>query len=1032
MFYNIIRDNYCTFKIFEQNKLAPRSYFIPFSSEKLADKTNILDRRYKSDKVRCLNGTWDFKYYKSVKELPTNFDTENIDFDQIPVPSCWQFLGYEPPFYTNVNYQFKPNPPHIPTTKLVGTYGDDINGTEYACGKEQYNSVGVYRTFIDVESLDKKFIISFLGVASNLELYINGKYVGYSEGAHNTAEFLLDKYLVQGKNELVAVVYKWCNGSYLEDQDMFRNNGIFRDVLLYESDLTYIHDFDFFTNKTANGLYDVILSVDIENYDGAKVEAKLISPEGKVVVSKTADASAYTKIMFDKLDVIEWNAEIPTLYVLKLILKRNNKVIECIRKEVGFKTVTIDGRVLLFNGKPVKIKGVNHHDTHPQRGYVLTAKEIYLDMKICKDYNMNAVRTSHYPPDPLLLEIADQLGLYVIDEADIETHGLMPRGKISNNLKWKHHYWDRVKRLYMRDRNSPCIIMWSLGNEAGGIKCQDYCYDELKKLTLIPIYYERAIAYKRGGYDVVGGMYLDPITIVKLAENKLVGHYEAKKHKYKDKPYFLCEYVHAMGVGPGSIKEYMEAFYKYDALVGGCVWEMIDHAIYHEDKKYKYTYGGDHGEYTHDGNFCVDGMFFPDRTPHTAALAIKNAYRPLLAEFIKPGIVKFTNVNRFRNTSYLTIKGVMLIEGEPAFEVEFPSDIEPMSSKEYNINIDIHSGDIVLHLDYFDKDKIVATEELRINEALSQIQLSHGKDLTVTEKDTFILINFDNGELIFNKTLGCISSYVVGDIKYLAEKPLKQNSKGNFYTNIFRAPTDNDRNIRRVWDKLGYNETSFVVKKYSVTNSKKEALIKVEKNILNPKGKTLFKVVEVTSIESNGVVTLSTELTKVDTRNNITLPRFGRVVELKEEFNEIYYYGCGPYENYSDFKGQSRLGLYRQKVEDFMFPYIKPQESGNRTDVRYASVKNDKGQGLMFLALDKPFNLGAKKISDEALAKITHREDLVFDNINYISIDGKMSGIGSNSCGPRALKPYLLRDKKYEFAFKIIPFTAIDEDRIVY
>ena len=273
MFYNIIRDNYCTFKIFEQNKLAPRSYFIPFSSEKLADKTNILDRRYKSDKVRCLNGTWDFKYYKSVKELPTNFDTENIDFDQIPVPSCWQFLGYEPPFYTNVNYQFKPNPPHIPTTKLVGTYGDDINGTEYACGKEQYNSVGVYRTFIDVESLDKKFIISFLGVASNLELYINGKYVGYSEGAHNTAEFLLDKYLVQGKNELVAVVYKWCNGSYLEDQDMFRNNGIFRDVLLYESDLTYIHDFDFFTNKTAGGFDDVFLSVDFEFYDGAYVDA---------------------------------------------------------------------------------------------------------------------------------------------------------------------------------------------------------------------------------------------------------------------------------------------------------------------------------------------------------------------------------------------------------------------------------------------------------------------------------------------------------------------------------------------------------------------------------------------------------------------------------------------------------------------------------------------------------------------------------------------------------------------------------------
>ena len=1031
MFYNIIRDNYYTFKVFEQNKLAPRSYFIPFSNEKLADKTNILERRYKSDKVRCLNGVWDFKYYKSVKDLPTNFDTENIEFDQIPVPSCWQFLGYEPPFYTNIKYQFKANPPNVPTDKVAGTYGEDINGKEYVCGKEQYNSVGVYRTFVDIESLDKKFIISFLGVASNLELHVNGKYVGYSEGSHNTAEFFLNKYLVQGKNEIVVVVYKWCNGSYLEDQDMFRNNGIFRDVLLFESDLTYIHDFDFFINKTPNGLYDVILSIDIENYDGAKIEVKLLDPKGKVVVSKTADASAYTKIMFDKLDVIEWNAEVPSLYVLKLILKRDNQVIECVRKEVGFKTVSIDGRTLLFNGKPVKIKGVNHHDTHPKKGYVLTAEEIYLDMKICKDYNMNAVRTSHYPPDPVLLEIADQIGLYVIDEADIETHGVFPRGKISNNLKWKNHYWDRVKRMYMRDKNSPSVIMWSLGNEAGGIKCQDYCYAELKKLTLIPIYYERAIAYKQGGYDVVGGMYLSPILISKLAENKLVNHYEAKKYKYKDKPYFLCEFVHAMGTGPGSIQEYMDAFYKYDALVGGCVWEMIDHAVYNENAKYKYTYGGDHGEYTHDGNFCVDGLFFPDRTPHTSALAIKNAFRPLTAEFIKPGIVKFTNHNRFKNTSYLKIKGVMLIEGEPSFEVEFPSDIEPMSSKEYNINIDIHSGDIVLHIDYFDKDKIVATEELRINETLSQIQLSNGKDIVVTEKDTFILINFDNGELIFNKTLGCISSYKVGDINYLVDKPLKQNQKGNFYTNIYRAPIDNDMYVKKKWMKLGYDETSFIVKKCVVTSDKTEVKIKTEKNLVNAKGRTLFKVIENTIVESNGVITLSTELIKVHLSNE-TLPRFGRTIELKEEFNEIYYYGCGPYENYPDFKCQSRLGLYKLKVEDFMFHYIKPQESGNRTDVRYASVKNEKGQGLMFLALEKPFNLGAKKISDEALAKIRHREDLVFDDVSYISIDGEMCGVGSNSCGPRPLKKYLLKDRKYKFAFKIIPFTAIDEDRIVY
>lgn len=1031
MFYNIKRENYCTFRTFEENKLPARSYFIPFSSEKLADKANILNRRYTSDKVRCLNGLWDFKYYKSVSDLPNNFDTDEVNFEKIPVPSCWQFLGYEPPFYTNINYQFKAKPPIIPKTKAAGIYGEDINGKEYVCGKQQYNSIGVYRTFIDIENLGKKFIISFLGVMSNLELYINGKYVGYSEGSHNTAEFLLNKYLVKGQNELVAVVYKWCNGSYLEDQDMFRNNGIFRDVLLYESDLTYIHDFDFFTNKNSDGLYDIILSIDIENYDGAQVEAKILNSRGKLVVSKKVDASAYTKIMFDKLNVIEWNAEIPTLYVLKLILKRNNEEIECVRKEVGFKTVSIEGRVFLFNGKPIKIKGVNHHDTHPKRGYTLTAEELYLDMKICKDYNINAIRTSHYPPDPLLLEMADQLGLYIIDEADIETHGLIPRGKISNNLKWKHHYWDRVKRMYMRDRNSPCVVMWSLGNESGGIKCQDYCYEELKKLTLIPIYYERAIAYKHGGYDVAGGMYLGPVELVKLAEGKLVGHFEAKKHKYIDKPYFLCEYVHAMGTGPGSIKEYLEAFYKYDSLVGGCVWEMIDHAVYHEDANYKYTYGGDHGEYTHDGNFCVDGLFFPDRTPHTSALAIKNAYRPLIAEFIKPGIVKFTNVNRFRSTSYLTIKGKLLVEGEPTFEVEFPSDIEPMSSKEYNINIDIHSGDIVLHLDYYENKKIIATEELRINEALSDIQLSYGKEIFVTEKDTHIVVNFDNGELVFNKTLGCIASYSVADISYLADRPLKQNSKGNLYTNIFRAPTDNDRNIQKKWAKIGYDDMSFSVKKIEVNKGKREVIFKVEKNMTNARGKVLFKLLEITSVESNGAITNSTKISRVGF-NRTMLPRFGRVIALKDEFDEVYYYGCGPYESYVDFKCQSRLGLYKLNVKDFMFPYIKPQESGNRADTRFVSVKNNKGQGLMFLAIDKPFNLGAKKMTDESLAKVNHREDLEYEDVNYIFIDGEMGGIGSNSCGPHPLKEYRLIEKKYEFSFKVIPFTAIDEDRIVY
>lgn len=1030
MFYNIKRDNYKEFKVFEDNKLPARSYFIPFSNEKLADKASILNRRYTSDKVRCLNGEWDFKYYKRVDDLPSNFDTDEILFDQIPVPSSWQMLKYEPPFYTNINYQFKPNPPVIPTNKPAGKYGEDINGTVYKCKKEQYNSVGVYRTKFEIENLEKRFIIAFFGVASNLELYINGKYVGYSEGAHNTAEFDLNNYLVEGENELLAVVYKWCNGSYLEDQDMFRHNGIFRDVCLFIEDPTYVKDFEFFTIKNNDGKYDVILSIDIASYDGAKVEAKLLDKKGKVIAAKNADASAYTKIMFDKLDVVEWNAEIPTLYALKIILKRDGKVMSCIRKEVGFKTVTIEDRVFLFNDKPVKVKGVNHHDTNSKTGYYMTAEEMYLDLKICKDYNVNTVRTAHYPPDPMFIEMADQLGIYIIDEADIETHGLLPRGKISNNLRWKEHYWDRVKRMYLRDRNSPSIFMWSLGNESGGIKCQDYCYEELKKLTLIPIHYERAIAYKRGGYDVASAMYYSPEIMERIAKVKTKLVDEAQPYKYRNKPFFLCEYAHAMGVGPGSLKEYWELFYKYDSLMGGCIWEMVDHAIYHEDAKYKYTYGGDHGEYTHDGNFCVDGLFFPDRKPHTSALAMKNVYRPVRAEYLKNGLVKFTNTNRFLNSSYLTIKGVLLVEGEPTLEVEFPSDIEPMQTREYDINLDIHSGDIVLNLDYFEKDKIVAVEQLVISSALSEIHLSRGKSISVVDKDNIVSVKFDSGYMLFNKSLGCVAAYNVAGIDFLVDRPLKANQKGNFYTNIYRAPIDNDMYIKKKWQKLGFDKIESKIKKIRVIEEENEVMIRVDKTLIGNK-KSLFSLTEYYAVAANGALTVATAIKSIGPVKEM-LPRFGKVIELRDEFDEVYYYGNGPYENYPDFKEQSRLGLYKKKVKDFMHGYLRPQESGNRTGVRYASIKNDEGQGLMILAEEKPFNLGAKKMSDESLIKAKHIEDLVYEDVNYIFIDGEMGGVGSNSCGPRPMKSYQLLKRKYDFSFKIIPFTAIDEDRIVY
>ncbi|MBQ6837959.1 MAG: hypothetical protein IJO44_03895, partial [Clostridia bacterium] len=494
MKYTINKLNHCTFEIMEEGRLAPRAYAIPHSKKEDAKNACYKTERFNSDVVTVLSGEWDFKYYKKKSKLPDIIDTKKIKFDKVSVPSTWQRTGYEEPQYINCPYSFDPRVFGLPYQQGVKPpYLPD----DFSCG--------VYRKFINIDNLNKNYILTFLGIASCVDLYVNGEFIGYGEAAHNSYEFDVTKYLKEGENEIVAVVFKWCTGSYLEAQDMFRECGIFRDVLLYSYEKTYINDFQAIANKKGKK-YNLDIETEIKGgLKDVKLTAILCDGES-VVASETVDGAKKLSFSLKNLKVEEWSAEIPRLYELYLTLTKGDNEVMTIRQYIGFKHIEIKDAVFYFNDKKVKLKGVNHHDTHETKGYAEDFLSLEKDVKLMKEFNVNCVRTSHYPPDPFFLELCDHYGLYVVDEADIETHGIWDLGcdggAISHDLKWAPRYMDRVKRMYFRDRTHGSIIMWSLGNESWGYKCHDKCYKMLKSLTDIPVHYEGVCRTKRYHYDV--------------------------------------------------------------------------------------------------------------------------------------------------------------------------------------------------------------------------------------------------------------------------------------------------------------------------------------------------------------------------------------------------------------------------------------------------------------------------------------------------------------------------------------------------
>ena len=975
MRYRINKINYHTFDIYEDNKLPARSYFIPYPDRESADSVSLKEKRYRSPKVQCLNGDWDFKFYPRPSELPDVLDTAHVAFDTIDVPSCWQFRGYDRPFYVNIRYQFPYKPPVIPTEDKVGrvfswTGCDQGISLRYKKPQDEYNFVGVYRRCFNIDDPSKHTVISFLGVASCLDLYLNGEYVGYSEGSHNTAEFDLDPYIRAGENELLVVVHRWCNGTYLESQDMFRNNGIFRDVLLRISDLTDITDIDAETEKTENGY-----SLTMMAYFMTDTEVTFTIEGNGLSLSRTVPVKDHFAIVeFDDLDVTEWNAEQPVLYNIYYETPTC-----CIKERIGFKHVEIRGDVFLLNGRKVKLRGVNHHDTHPKNGYTMSPDDIERDIELCKAYNIDTIRTSHYPPDPLLLELADERGIYIVDENDLETHGTFAHqlpptyNSITHDPRWEAHYLDRIYRLYGRDKihANTSIIMWSLGNEAGGYCNTDSMYGSLKQVSPLPIHYESAIHSKRQAYDVGSEMY-PPVDKVRD-----VGEHRRKEERLNDRPYFLCEYAHAMGVGPGNTEAYWKEIYRYDNLMGGCVWEMVDHAVQHDDGSF--TYGGDHGEWEHDRNFCVDGIFYPDRRPSTGADIIRFIYRPIRVTYIGDGTFVFFNTNAFSNAD----RYELTFRWSDGTEASLRPDIEPLSKKRTKIalgrEIDGNLSVLVTAVDTV-TGRQVSEEQIVIRQTVPAAPAVKALPNKCSYHHGRVVIALPNGQALTTANQGIV---------------------------LYRAATDNDTDVfyRNTMEPY-FAQTEKVLKA-----EKTPTAIRMVTLVKNKKAS--FEVTDTYEGTDEGILVTS-RLHCVS--GGGIVPRFGKVFRLSSRFETVEYVGRTG-ESYCDMKDQYPIGRVSCKVADMTEPNIRPQESGNRCDCTEASL-TDGRITVTFEAIDKPFELSVKPYTDHALFSMKHIADEKTTG-TYITIQAFQQGVGTGACGP-AIAPEFTYDAKQDYVLKFL------------
>lgn len=982
----------------------PRSYFIPYENESVAGTGLRGDSSY----FKCLNGVWKFKYYESVHLAENDFVAAEFDangWKDIPVPSNWQLHGYDIPQYTNVNYPYPCDPPYVPNMNPAGIYLRDF----YSDRKE-----------------DREYYLNFEGVDSCFYLWVNGEFIGYSQVSHMTSEFRVTSALKPGKNRVAVMVLKWCDGSYLEDQDMWRLSGIFRDVYLLERDKVHLSDIHIRTKLDSDcrrGL--MTCETEVSNGDSLEVRAILKDPAGKVVSSISRMIDGQDVFSFDVPEPSLWSAEAPNLH--SVWLYAGNEVIVV---KVGMRSIEIRDSVILINGRAVKFKGVNRHDSHPDLGHTIPTWHMKQDLVLMKQHNINAIRTSHYPNDPRFLEYCDELGFYVIDEADLECHGLVVAGDINSlasEPSYQNAFLDRMQRMVERDKNHPCVVMWSLGNESGFGENHIRMVEWAKSRdTGRLIHYEGAFSAMTpkiaddSCIDVYSGMY-----------HELSGLEQMILTSRDLRPVFLCEYSHAMGNGPGDLKDYWDLFYRYPKLAGGFVWEWTDHSIRTktpEGREY-FAYGGDFGDQPNDGNFCIDGLVNPDRKPHTGLMELKQVIAPVHVEAldVAAGKFKVTNLYDFIDLSHLVLNWKIEMDGIDVIGGSTdPIPVQPHESVEIALPYEIDSGlnGRVFLLVWFTTAKDLPWAErghrvcqfqfeLPVICEKASIHVSQMGPFVLEESNHFLTLTGTDFYYVLDKNTGMFSELNYHGVKLICKQPK---------LNIWRGPTDNDRYIRKAWESEGYER--IVPHIYSVSSFVQHDR-KVDVICSYSLGGTIKKPVirgELKwTIFGSGDIFMDVQ---AEVREGLPfLPRFGLQLEMPEGNERVEYFGFGPHESYIDKHRSTLKGRFTTFVRDMHESYIMPQENGSHYATEWATVTGLTGIGLLFAGLDD-FSFNASHYTPEDLTKAEHDFELVPRKETIINLDYRMSGVGSNSCGPELLERYRLSETQIRFRLRMKPVNT--------
>lgn len=994
------------------NRMPARAHFLTFPSK---EKAFLNNNRY-THAFKNLNGVWKFMFLDAPEYSPEGFFNSDFDvtkMDDITVPGNWQLQGYGKMHYSDLWYNFPINPPYVPTENPTGIYK---------------------RTFFVEESYrDKKIIIRFCGVDSAYHLWINGKEVGYSKVARNESEFdITDLIRVGEENDVTVRVYQWSDGTYLEDQDMWWESGIFRDVELIGVPKDGIND------------YKVIADLDDEYKNGIfKVEAFLRTTKEVNVTFELVDAgenTVFTKTVVAKegkacideviADVNHWTAETPYLYKLFMTVEDDGQIVEVIPQNVGFRNIRLNGETFLVNGVAIKFKGVNRHDYSPQNGRVVSREEIEKDIILMKQFNINAIRTSHYPNSYYLYDLCDEYGMYLIAETDLECHGFELTGDykwITDDPSWELAYVSRMTRMIERDKNHPAIIFWSLGNESA-FGCN------FRKMTDVAHEMDptRLVHYE-GDFDVESAdVYSTMYTWIENPKKPYLMKDIIEKSK---KPHIHCEYCHAMGNGPGNLKDYQDLVYAHDKLQGGFVWEWFDHGIesFTESGEKYYRYGGDFGDDPSNKDFCIDGLIMPDRTPSPGLYEYKKVIEPITttAVDIQKGIINllsrydFANLDRFnlvykvmeddviRQTGFMAVPS---IEARANKDITLPYDLSAIKVKpgaHYYVNI---SYQLREDTSYASSGHELATAQFELPLYKEGIVVRPEGILNVEKEHTTLHVKGANFSLDFNLVNGNLMNIVRDGMQVL--------SKGPRLT-LWRAPISNDMEIIDKLKKVYFLHLEHEVV-MNIDYHMEGNILKVEVDTINSTTNSAwhFKTKYVYTVCPSGDVLIDVEGTpsgRVDLAPDM-LPRIGVSMHLDKSMEHVRYFGMGPGENYADSKEAAQMGLYANTVDGLFTNYVIPQENGNHMGCKWVSMTNDRGMGLL-ASTEGDFNFSASWYEDKDLDDAKHTCDLVKRDYIVFNVDYKQNALGTNSCGQWQLDKYRAKFEDFKLSFRLTPFN---------